>query len=87
MRSIAVAVVEAFIEAINGQDLAAIDRLMSADHVFVDGSGATHGRDEMVKGWPSYYEMFPDYHSEVDCMVHENGIRRTMLVGRLPGRR
>lgn len=58
--------VQEYIRAINRQDLETMSALMSEDHEFVDASGGHYsGRDEILKGWPDYYAMFPDYSIEV----------------------
>jgi ketosteroid isomerase-like protein len=64
-----VAVVLAFLEAINSRDLDKLCALMSADHVFVDALGNTvQGRESMRKAWAGYFQWFPDYrvcHEEI----------------------
>lgn len=57
-----VAVVLAFLEAINSHDVDRLCGLMSDDHLFVDGLGnEVQGRESMRKGWTGYYQWFPDY--------------------------
>jgi len=35
--------------------------LMTEDHCFVDGLGqVVHGREQMEKGWLSYFSWFPN---------------------------
>ena len=59
-------VVEIFVVAINSHDVDAIGQLMSDDHVFVDSGGGVHADvEQMIKGWPGYYKMFPDYEIEI----------------------
>jgi ketosteroid isomerase-like protein len=55
-----------FVRRINGADPGAIASLMSADHTFVDATGAAYsGRDQMRKGWEQYFAAFPDYRIEI----------------------
>lgn len=64
-----VAVVLAFLDAINARDVDKLCALMSDDHIFVDGLGnKTQGKDAMRKGWTGYFQWFPDYrvsHEEI----------------------
>jgi ketosteroid isomerase-like protein len=64
-----VAVVLAFLDAINSRSVDKLCALMSADHVFVDALGNTvQGRESMRKAWIGYFQWFPDYrvsHEEV----------------------
>jgi ketosteroid isomerase-like protein len=62
----ALQVAEAFIAAINARDLAALAKLMSEDHRFVDAAGALHvGRGPMTSGWAQYFAAFPEYRIDV----------------------
>jgi ketosteroid isomerase-like protein len=55
-----------FVAKINAHDVDAIVALMSPDHVFIDGLGATfRGAEQMRAGWKFYLGMFPDYAIEV----------------------
>ncbi|HTZ48632.1 MAG TPA: nuclear transport factor 2 family protein [Verrucomicrobiae bacterium] len=64
-----VAVVLAFMEAINTRDLEKLCALMSEDHLFVDALGTeVRGRDAMRNAWKIYFQWFPDYrisHEEI----------------------
>jgi ketosteroid isomerase-like protein len=68
-----VAVVLAYIEAINGHDVDKLSKLMTEDHVFIDSLGhAVNGREKMIGGWRQYLAFCPDYwvsHEE----IFENG--------------
>lgn len=58
--------VNKFVEAINQHDVEAIGYLMGDDHTFIDSGGGVHSDvKQMIKGWPGYYEMFPDYRIEI----------------------
>ena len=55
-------VVEAFVRAINRQDVDALAELMTEDHRFVDSLGkVVVGRERMRAGWKGYFAMVPDY--------------------------
>jgi ketosteroid isomerase-like protein len=61
-----VEVVLDFVAKINAHDVGGIIALMSPDHLFVDGLGATfRGVDQMRAGWKSYFAWFPDYAIEI----------------------
>lgn len=60
-------VVERFVAAINEHDVDEICRLMTKDHVFIDGGGQKMGgRDVMRDGWVAYFDMMPDYHITIE---------------------
>jgi ketosteroid isomerase-like protein len=55
-------VAQAFIRAINRQDVDRLVELMSPAHRFVDSLGTmVEGRDRMREGWTAYFCMVPDY--------------------------
>jgi ketosteroid isomerase-like protein len=55
-------VAQAFIRAINRQDVDRLVELMSPAHRFVDSLGnVVEGRDKMREGWAGYFRMVPDY--------------------------
>ena len=61
------AVVEAFVRAINRQDVDALAELMSGEHRFVDAlGGVVQGREAMRAGWKGYFDMVPDYSIAVE---------------------
>ena len=64
-----VAVVLAFMDAINARDVDRLCALMSDDHLFVDALGTeVRGREAMRKAWKVYFQWFPDYrisHEEI----------------------
>ncbi len=63
----AVAVVEAFNDAINARDLAALSALMSDGHRFVDAAGASvDGKAACVEAWRGFLAAFPDYRNDFD---------------------
>jgi uncharacterized protein (TIGR02246 family) len=64
-----IAVVLAFLDAINSGDVEKLSALMSEDHLFVDALGnQVRGREAMRKAWTGYFQLFPDYrvsHEEI----------------------
>lgn len=65
-------IVKEFIEAINRQDLEKMRAIMSEDHEFVDATGGSYiGREEILKGWPDYYKLFPDYTIETSSLIED----------------
>jgi ketosteroid isomerase-like protein len=62
MNDLAEAVAQAFIRAINRQDVDAITKLMTEQHRFIDSLGTVfNGRETLRRGWTKYFEMVPDY--------------------------
>ncbi len=58
--------VNKFVEAINAHDVGAIGELMGDEHTFIDSGGGVYTDvEQMIKGWPGYYAMFPDYKIEI----------------------
>ena len=55
-------VAQAFVRAINRQDVDRLVELMSPNHRFIDSLGnVTEGRDQMREAWAAYFRMVPDY--------------------------
>jgi uncharacterized protein (TIGR02246 family) len=53
---------QAFVRAINRQDVNALAELMTEDHRFTDSLGnVVEGREKMRAGWAAYFRMVPDY--------------------------
>jgi len=53
---------QAFLRAINRQDVDRLVELMSPAHRFIDTLGSVvEGRDKMRQGWAAYFRMVPDY--------------------------
>ena len=62
MSNSAESVVEAFVRAINRQDVDGLGELMTDEHRFVDSLGSVvQGREAMRTGWKGYFSMVPDY--------------------------
>jgi uncharacterized protein (TIGR02246 family) len=67
MKASAEAVAQAFIRAINRQDVEELVALMAPDHRFVDSMGnAVVGREKMRAGWAAYFRVVPDYSIAID---------------------
>jgi ketosteroid isomerase-like protein len=68
-------VVKAFVAAINRRTPAAISRLMTEDHTFIDSRGGSHkGRESMTAGWEQYFRMFPDYEIRVESILEDKDL-------------
>lgn len=72
-------VAQAFIRAINRQDVDALAALMAPEHRFVDSLGnVVEGREKMCAGWAAYFRMVPDYSIAVN-EAFRNGLVVVML--------
>ena len=48
---------------------------MTEDHTFVDSGGTVvSGRDKMIEGWDGYFQMFPDFRVEIDCLLEDGAL-------------
>ena len=75
MSSKEIHVFKAFVNAMNQADIAELNMLMPEDHIFVDVRGRTEvGREKMIKGWKTYFEMFPDYKIEIENIIQDKEI-------------
>lgn len=55
-------VAQAFIRAINRQDVDRLAELMSPNHRFIDSLGnLVEGRERMRENWAAYFHIVPDY--------------------------
>jgi uncharacterized protein (TIGR02246 family) len=62
MSELAESVAQAFVRAINRQDVDALAELMTTEHKFIDALGnVAEGREKMRAGWTAYFKMVPDY--------------------------
>ena len=67
MNDSADSVVQAFVRAINRQDVGALAELMTPGHRFIDSLGnVVEGREKMRAGWAGYFCMVPDYQIAVE---------------------
>ena len=70
MSSKEILIFKAFVNAINKADLEELNKLMSEDHIFIDSAGTKdEDRENMIKGWKTYFEMFPDYKIEIEDII------------------
>jgi ketosteroid isomerase-like protein len=62
MNDLAESVAQAFVRAINRQDVDALVELMTAEHRFIDSLGnMVTGSEKMRAGWAKYFKSVPDY--------------------------
>jgi uncharacterized protein (TIGR02246 family) len=62
MSDSAESVAQAFVRAINRQDVEGLAALMAPEFRFVDSLGnVIEGREKMRAGWAGYFKMIPDY--------------------------
>jgi len=67
MSNSAESLAQAFVRAINRQDIDQLTALMAPDHRFVDSLGKVFtGREEMRTAWIGYFLLIPDYSLAVD---------------------
>jgi len=67
MHSDEIAVVLAFMGAINAGDVKSLVSLMTSDHTFVDSMGiTTSGKENMANGWRGFFKIFPDYKNTIE---------------------
>jgi steroid delta-isomerase-like uncharacterized protein len=60
-------VAQAFVRAINRQDVDALASLMTEDHRFTDSvANVVEGREKMRAAWAAYFRMVPDYNIAVE---------------------
>lgn len=71
--------IQAFIQAINQQDLEAINELMADDFSFIDTYGNSELKERMITGWPGYFEWFPDYLIDIQEYVENDEF--TVILG------
>jgi ketosteroid isomerase-like protein len=66
-------VTNAFVRALNRQDLEDMLAMMSPTHRLVDSMGTiVEGRDKMRAGWAGYFKMVPDYTLAIE-EIYVNG--------------
>ena len=67
-------VVVEFNEGINGRDIDVLARLMTEDHVFIDGAGdRVDGRRRCLDAWRGFFGAYPDYRNEFASVVSASG--------------
>jgi len=68
-------VAQAFVCAINRQDVDALAGLMAAQPRFVDSLGnVVEGREKMRAGWAGYFRMVPDYAIAVEETLRDGPV-------------
>jgi ketosteroid isomerase-like protein len=84
MDSEEIVVIKGFVKAINKQDLAKMESLMTADHTYVDVDGTeASGKRDMVDGWRTFFQSFPDFHISIDHILQKESL--LALFGRWTG--
>lgn len=79
MQAAALDAAREFVAAINRQDVDALVRLMTPDHLFIDSLGhSARGAESIREGWNLYFQMVPDYHISID-EEYADGDRVVML--------
>lgn len=74
------AIVMAFNEMINEQDLEGLASMMTEDHTFIDSSDEVHaGKELMVAGWREFFENYPDYRNHFN--YYETRGERVFILG------
>ena len=80
MKNPAEVVAQAFVRAINRQDVDGLVALMAPEFRFVDSLGnAVEGREKMRVGWAAYFRMVPDYSIAVEESFSDGHV--AMLLG------
>src|SRR5580658_2343343 len=75
MSDSAESVAQAFVRAINRQDVAGLVALMAPEYRFVDSLGnVVEGREKMRAGWAAYFRMVPDYSIAVEESYSEGPV-------------
>jgi uncharacterized protein (TIGR02246 family) len=63
-------VAQAFVRAINRQDVEGLAALMAPEHRFIDSLGnVVEGREKMRTAWAAYFRMVPDYSIAVEKTI------------------
>lgn len=64
-------VIRDFIEAINKQNITQIVMTLSESTIFCNSQGKEiTGKENVLRAWMKYFELFPDYTIEVDQTIH-----------------
>jgi ketosteroid isomerase-like protein len=73
-------IAQAFVRAINRQDVDGLVGLMTPQHRFVDSLGnVVEGREKMRGGWAGYFRMVPDYSIAVEETLRDGPV--VLLLG------
>jgi ketosteroid isomerase-like protein len=77
-------VAQAFVRAINRQDVDRLTALMSPSHRFIDSLGKViEGREKMREGWAAYFRMVPDYSVAIEELYPSDPI--ALMLGMASG--
>jgi len=77
-------VAQAFVRAINRQDVDRLTALMSPSHRFIDSRGKViEGREKMREGWADYFRMVPDYSVAIEELYPSDPI--ALMLGMASG--
>ena len=84
MNETAESVAQAFVRAINRQDVDALAELMTEGQRFVDALGnVVECREKMRAGWAGYFRMVPDYTIAVEEILSDGPL--VMMLGVVEG--
>lgn len=73
-----------FAAAISDHDVAAMNKLMTADFAWIDSDGSVYSSDyHKSEGWEEYFRMFPDYRIQVVESYMDD--HRVVLIGKASG--
>lgn len=63
-----------FIHAVNGKNISQIVLSLSESTVFSNSQGKEiQGRDNVLRAWMKYFELFPDYYIDAEQMFENEG--------------
>lgn len=67
----ALSTINAYVEAINQQNITQIITLLAEDHVFTNSQDKKlMGKEVVIRSWLKYFELFPDYHIEIENVIN-----------------
>jgi len=59
-----------FVEAVNNQNITKIVMALSENTLFCNSQGKEIvGKENVIRAWMNYFELFPDYYIEVDHII------------------
>jgi ketosteroid isomerase-like protein len=65
-------VAQAFVAAINAEDLSAMRALMAENHTFTDSLGNSFsGAEKMLSGWQQFWSAYPNYRIRITASLSE----------------
>lgn len=73
-----------FVDAINTQDMPAINKLMGDKHIFVDTRGNFYeGCSQLKRAWREFFQSLPDYKIYVEQIIENDDT--VVLIGTASG--